>query len=190
MKSLNQLVAIETIAPASFGSVSYKTTCRLTKADLAQVGANVVEKIATLDNIQLAYNYESAVNRRIDRVVGKDTEDYQAEKPKGKHWVKFPLVLASDKDETTLYLRTYRAKNTTTREKIYYCDGVPATPEQVATIEQILAAKPKYGCTKQQAAGLENKDEVKVLDITLSNIIELRAFGEIWVPQEPAAYTA
>ena len=191
MKTLNELANLANISAATFGSVTYLTIERLTKSELAQVGACVVEKLCVMDNIQLAYDYESAVNRHIDKVVGKDTPDYQAEKPRGKFWVNYPLILGADKDPNTLYLRTYIAKNTKT-QKQYFCDGVPATDEQVAKIREILAAKPKKVCQKQADAGLESeREQVTLRDITLANIIELRAFGEVWKgTKEIKTYTA
>ena len=182
MKTISELATINpaTINPATFGSVTYLTKEKFNKSELAQVGACVLEKMVVLDNCQLAYNYASAVNRHIDAVVGKDTDDYQAEKPRGKFWVNYPLILGADKNPETLYLRVYLAKNTKAKN-VYFCDGQPATDEQIAKIKEIKASKPKTLCKKQADAGLENEDEQVIpRDITLANIIELRAFGEIW----------
>lgn len=172
-------VAVENLARATFGSIQYYTTeSRLTKADKAVIGASVVEKLTTLNGIQICYSYGSAVNRHIESVVG-DSNEYQVEAPKGMHWVKYPIVLESNKEQGKYYLRTYLTKNTKS-DKVWFVDGKQATAEQVKVIESILASKPTYGCAKQERAGLAEENQVKPQSTAFENIISLHAFGEVF----------
>ena len=181
-KSLFSLVSVEVanLAKASFGSLVYFTKeSKLTKGDKATIGCSIVEKLTTLKNVQLCYSYGSAVNRHIDTLVGKDAPDYQVQAPSGMHWVKYPLVLESNKEQGKYYLRAYLAKNTES-DKVWFVDGKQATAEQAKAIDQILANKPTYGCAKQAASGLDEQDQVKPIAIAFENIVELHAFGDMF----------
>lgn len=184
-KSLFSLLSVNVneLPKASFAQITYYTNeSKLTKADKAIIGCSVVEKRTSLNNVQLCYSFESAVNRHIDAIVGKSADDYKASAPKGMHWVKYPLILESDKEQGKYYLRMYLCKNTKS-EKTYFCDGKEATQEQLAKITEILAAKPKYGSAKQAAAGLSEEEQVKPQATAFENIIELHAFGDTYKGQ-------
>lgn len=170
-KSLREFVCAE-IQNGTFGVViNTETEPRMRKTNNPYFGR--VRKITRMTNVAIGYNYENVVNARLGR-EGKEN-DFQAEKPNGKHWVCFPNILASDKDESQLYLRTTMRKNTESKS-VYTLDG------QVVTDTALLAEIKSfiYTSSKPTNQGLNEGNEVIVRDFKLENVVSLTQGAKEW----------
>lgn len=106
-----------------------------------------------------------------------ESGSYEAEKPYGKHFVEFPYLLASDKDESTLYLRTYPSNlKPNDAQNVYYIGEREATEEETATINEWYRSR-NYNCTKQLQAGIDANNQVICRDYSIDNIISISANG-------------
>ena len=141
-----------------------------------------VQKITYLSNVGLGLSYQNTINNRLERLELEN--NYQAEKPKGKHFIN-DFILASDKDETIHYLRTTMYKNTKS-ETIYLLDGQIVDGDILKEIKVFI---PKATtCQKQQNAGLEEQDQVIVRDFKVENIIHLAQGEKVYTPTEIYAF--
>lgn len=170
-KSLREFVCAE-IQNGTFGVViNTETEPRMRKTNNPYFGR--VRKVTRMTNVAIGYGYENSVNARLER-EGKDA-DFQAEKPNGKHWICYPNILASDKDESQLYLRTTMRKNTIPKS-VYTLDGQVVTdPTTLAEIKSFI-----YSSAKPTNQGLNEGDEVIVRDYKLENVISITQGAKEW----------
>lgn len=160
------------IKNGTFGVViTTETEPRMRKTNNPYFGR--VRKVTRLTNVAIGYGYENVVNAHLDR-EGK-TADFEADKPKGKHWVTYPTILASDKDESIEYLRTTMRKNTTTRS-VFTLDGnVIEDPTIVAEIKSFIQSS-----SKPTNQGVEDGNEVIVRDYKLEGILSISQGEKHW----------
>jgi hypothetical protein len=99
--------------------------------------------------------------------------DIQHQAPKGRHhYGEGGFFLQNDKDPNVFYLRLTENKNTT-RKVTYLLDGHVASDKELAEIKKFFK-NTDNSSGKQNALGLSHADQVKVTDVLLSNILEIR----------------
>ena len=142
---------------------------RFYNADKGEYDTN---KVSHYKNVTLQRNYANAVENRSNNPL-----PYNVEAPKGREWVKDceGILLVSTTDPTKFYLRVSMNKNSKV-ESTYYVGEKEATDEEVAIIKAHLPKK-DYACKKQLAYGVDEDNQVKVKDFTLSNIVSIK-YGE------------
>lgn len=169
-KNLREFATTE-ITKGTFGLViNTETTPRLAKS-CPYFGR--LTKVTRTTNVALGWGYEETINARLV-AEGKDAT-FESEKPKGKHWVQYPIILASDKDPSQFYLRTYMRKNSTSKS-VFMLDGnVVLDPKVIADIKAYL---PKS--SKPTNQGVEEGNEVIVRDYKVEGIISLVQGEKEW----------
>jgi hypothetical protein len=123
-----------------------------------------VKKFNTVQ-LQFNYNYEQAVNNRLER-EGKEPNFSTEKLPWGK-WVFRNKVIAHNGE---LYMRTYRVRNSN-EHTIYLLDGHLVSEEEMADIQKWL--KPESTSSKQEEKGLEEELQVKPRTYQFDNIISV-----------------
>lgn len=153
--------------------VTTNTEPRMNKTNNPYFGR--VRKVSVITNVALGRDYENAVNARLGR-EGLET-DFKAAKPNGKHhYGEGGYLLQSDKDAEKFYLRLTENKNTT-RKVVWLLDGREATAEEVAAIKVFVPIC--GGSAKQAAHGLDADNEVKLTDVLLENVTEIRQGNKV-----------
>ena len=131
-----------------------------------------VRKVSIRTNIRFGIDYESSVNGRLESE--NKVADFSAEKPNGKHWVNYPYLLGSDKDDNQKYLRVYPCENTK-NHTYYIIDGERfATDEEVEIIKSFL---PKSNNTAWQG-GLDKK--LNCQDYKVENVLAIKQGAKEW----------
>ena len=154
---------VKNIKGCVFAGMTYRSTEKLPKAF-----GNVTKVVNK--QVQLNYDYENAVNRRL-KAEGK-TADFKANSlPWGSWYV--PNKVIEHKGE--YYLRMYSFKDAPCTTE-YYVDGRPATDAEVANINAYKNAHKKTS-NRQADAGL-TEHQVEPMNVKFTNIIDLRC-GEI-----------
>lgn len=173
---------VSNITKGTFGiTMITKTEPKMNKRNNPYFGR--VHKITYLSNVGLGISYENTINNRLER---KELENnYQAEKPKGKHFIS-DFILVSDKDSSVHYLRTTMYKNTHT-ESIYLLDGQIIDGDVLNEIKSFIPQV--TSCKKQEGAGLQDKEQVIVRDFKLENIIHLSQGQKVFAPTEIYAFS-
>ena len=163
---------VSTLTKGTFGIViETETEPRMRKTDNPYFGR--VTKRSRIVNVAIGYDYENVVNNRRER-EGK-AADFVSDKPKGKHWVEFPTILASDKDEGQQYLRTTMRANTKPTS-VFLLDG--KVVEDATAIEQIKSfIQSSY---KPQNQGLEEGNEVIVRDYKFESVVRITQGEKVW----------
>jgi len=132
--------------------------------------------------IMLGNEYASAVQNRINKTVEESQIEnlFTAEKPSGRHFVEGyeNLILESDKDANTHYLRTYYNLANNHPKTTYLIDGKEADPDQLVELDKWV--KKSAPSQKQENAGLEEQKQVVVRDYKLENVKKIK-FGDITV---------
>ena len=152
------LQAVENVKAGTFAHIEYESIEKLPK----YLNLGEVKKIVS-GNVQLRYNYENAVNNRLENQGDERTFEAQS-LPWGQWFI--PNLIIAHKDET--YLRFYTFKGAE-MESTYFVDGREATPEEVATITDYKKAHSKTS-KAQSAAGLD-ENQVKPCAVNTRNII-------------------
>ena len=141
-----------------------------------------VRKVTDYHNIALGTDYANTINNRLERLGIEG--NYVAEKAKGMHRYN-DFLLQSDKDENQFYLNIIfdRSEGSHTDEEVYLVDGRLATAEETKEIKWwIEQAKSKSGCDKQEKAGLDKKEQVRIIRPKLQNVVKItlgaRVIGE------------
>ena len=135
-----------------------------------------VHKCSMTTNVALGYGYENNVNLRLKR-KGNEA-NFEAEKPNGKHWVEYPLILASDKNPEQHYLRT-TARNSSKVTVVYLIDGKPCHDTEI--LNQLKEWLPKPSVSKKQEEhGLEEEEQVKVFDYKVEGVMCISQGGKTY----------
>jgi hypothetical protein len=139
-----------------------------------------VQKLTMYSGVVLGTNYENSVNACAER--SGSTETFISEKPMGKHYIN-PFLLASDKDESVLYLQIQYTeamlqKGIVKIHSIFLLDGKEATEKEVEAIKQFIPTKvaPK----KQLEVGVDLDKVRYYIAPKLSNVVALKQGGAIW----------
>lgn len=129
-------------------------------------------KTSTYKNVTLQRSYLNAVENRSENPM-----PYELEAPKGREWVEGceGILLVSTTDPTKFYLRVSMNKNSKV-ESTFFVGEKEATAEEVAIIKE-WSPKKDYTCKKQLAYGVDEDNQVKVKDFTLTNIVAIK-YGE------------
>lgn len=128
-----------------------------------------VHKATYMQNVALGYDYESVVNKHLEK--GGNEATFQAEKPKGKSWCEYPYILVSDKDADTKYLRCTMRKNTKAKS-VFILDGKIVTDEKIITEIKSFIPTPSTS-KKQEESGLSDEEQVVVRDYKLDSVISI-----------------
>lgn len=133
-----------------------------------------VRKMSEIVNIALGRDYYTAVGARLERNgLEIAPTDIQHQAPKGRHhYGEGGFFLQSDKDPDVFYLRLTENKNTT-RKVTYLLDGHVASDKELDEIKKFFPST-NYSSSKQSALGLSDADQVKVTDVLLTNVVEIR----------------
>ena len=130
---------------------------------------HLVQKMS-VQTLQWGYNYENAVNNRID-----GDKEFVAEPLKWGEWL-VPNKVITHKGN--LYARFYKVDNENCKVNTYYLiDGVIADDEQEKTIKSFLIAPSESA--RQAEVGL-TEHQVKPRDFKFSSIIGLSCKGEMY----------
>ena len=120
-----------------------------------------VNTTTEMASVQIGYDYENAVNNRID----EEGVTFKAESLPWGTWLR-PNYLITHKGNT--YLRAYLAK-TTKVATTYYLDG--ELPADGYAIEDIMTyIRPSHTSARQSEVGIEESKQVKPLTINIANI--------------------
>lgn len=133
-----------------------------------------VKKITYTQNIALGYDYASynmAQMKKQGIPFVKEEILASVEKPSGKHWVDYPYILASDKDASVKYLRTYFNKASKSKP-IYLLDGNIVRDER--TLEAIDSWIPKKSNTTKFGV------DVTLRDFKFENILVLKQGDKVF----------
>lgn len=167
------------ISKGTFGIVLFTSTIPTMRKTNNPYFGRVV-KLSYRTNVALGWGYETTINGRLEN-NGLEG-NFIAEKPKGKTWIDYPFILASDKDNSVKYLRTYTRKNTITKS-MFALDGVIVTDDNI--IAEIMSFIPSKSTSKKQGAyGLEEEDKVNLCDYTTDNILYIAQGSDYYAKSE------
>ena len=152
--------SIETLKGCKIANIQYVAEEKLPK----YVGLGKVEKKVST-NVQINYSYENAVNNRLEKNGLART--FKTESLPWGTWEVVNKIIAHKGEK---YLRTYSIKGEIPQIE-YFVNGVPATPQEVATIKAYLASK--SASAKQSANGLSD-NQVTPRNVKFSNILYLK----------------
>jgi len=158
---------VNNLSKATIAHIEYVSEVRLPK----KLGLGLVTK-ATSGQVQLYYNYQSAVNRRLDARGEQPT--FKAEPlPWGEWYLADRLI----HHKGAFYLRFYLMRGEQ-MESTYYVDGRAATEEELTLIKAYLQHTRKSSGT-QAAAGL-TEGQVMPKAVSVANIKKLVAGGKTY----------
>lgn len=173
MKNFNSVSEfVKNVSRGTFGiSLITITVPKMRKTNNPYFGR--VHKASYMTNVALGYDYQSVVNKHLEK-KGLDG-DFQAEKPKGKSWFEYPYILESDKDNSVKYLRC-TMRNNTKAKSVFILDGnIIENDSLLAEIKSFIQTSSTS--KKQEESGLNDDEQVIVRDYKLDGIICL-AQGE------------
>lgn len=181
ISSSNLISMMSNIKGATICTIETETTPKMNKKGNALYGR--VRKVSR-GQFQFGYNYENAVNNRLEKQGDERTFEAQS-RPYGT-WV-VPNKVAEHNG--TIYLRFYKMSNQTAQET-YFVDGRPATAEEIDIIKFFTpASKPS---ATQAAEGLTD-NQVKPCEYKASAIRKISINGaeyEILQAEEQVAEIA
>ena len=168
IRTLSNLVnAVVNLRGCQFAHIVYEGKVpEVNKTESAQIGGAVTKVVSCV--CQLNYNYENAVNNRLEKQG--QARDFVAQSLPWGVWHTANKII-SHKDK--LYLRFYCANTNNQISVEYKVNGKSATSEQVQAIKEIVARKAKPRYTQN---GLQNPVEPRVVE--MANIISLEFNGD------------
>lgn len=156
------------IKGCTFCNIIYKSDMKAPK----KLGLGKVEKVVEL-NGQFDYNYETAVNNRLEK-EGKPRSFNAQTLPWGTWLYPNKVIEHTKNGETLFYVRFYCVKGHYP-DVDYLVNGRPATANEVATIKAWQATLSK-GSATQTASGLV-ENQVEPRNPELDNILEFVGGG-------------
>lgn len=155
----NLILSIASLQGCKFAHVVTETSVKIPKkyGIIGEV-TKVTDKM-----VQLNYNYERAVNNRLQK-EGKEPNFTAQSLPWGEWLLPNKIIV----HKGSAYLRMYDFKGGV-KSKSYYIDGNLATTEEIKVIKAYEESKNKPSNTQQ---GLEN--EVNPTVVNFDNIISLK----------------
>ena len=161
MNQIELLNGIKAIKGCTFAHIEYITEEKLPK----KLGLGVVTKFVS-GEVQLNYDYENAVNNRLERAGLART--FSAQSLPWGVW-ETPNKVIDHKGE--LYLRFYCVKNAKMQTE-YFVDGRPALQSEIDIIKAYTESKSK-GSATQSAEGLD-ENQVEPRNVKFSAITALK----------------
>lgn len=155
------LNGLQSIAKGTFANIEYRSEVKGVK----RLGLGDVTKVVKM-NVQLNADYESSVNRRLEKQGDAPTFKAQG-LPFGDWLVPNKVITYNGK----LYLRAYTFKNSSPRTT-YYINGRVATADETKILVDHLAKKTPQVSHTQESAGL-TENQVKPFSVAFENIISL-----------------
>ena len=152
----------------TFASVITLTEVKIPK----KYGINGKVTKRTAKQVQLAYNYESAVNRHLAN-EGKDKDFNALSLPWGA-WVEGAENRVIE-HKGAYYARMYDFKGNKLADDEYFVNGESASAEDVAIIKAYEASK-----THSSRQGVSNGNEVRPTAVNFANIIYLKCGEEYY----------
>lgn len=145
----------------------------LTDADMYLKGNPLRGRVKkfTITPMQFGYDYETAVNNRLER-DGKE-RSFSADKLPWGAWVE-GMVNKVITHKDMLYMRTYCVRNAKPRS-YYFVDGHLASAQEMVEIFQWL--KPSSTSEKQSAEGLAEEFQVKPRDYKFVSLVAVTING-------------
>lgn len=125
-----------------------------------------VHKAKLMTNVGLGYNYKK--NREDEQKANGEEVGFTPKKPSGLHWVNFPFILQSDKDETKFYLRVNH-RNKMKSKSIYLLDGKPCDAATLREIMQFISV-----------SAPNTNTNVKPFNITIDNIMAISQGNKVF----------
>jgi hypothetical protein len=155
----NLILSIAQMQGCKFAHVVTETSVKIPKKyGIVGEVTKVTDKM-----VQLNYNYERAVNNRLQK-EGKEPNFTAQSLPWGEWLLPNKIIV----HKGSAYLRMYDFKGGV-KSKSYYIDGKLATAEEIKVIKEFEESKNKPSNTQQ---GLEN--EVKPTVVNLDSLISLK----------------
>lgn len=133
-----------------------------------------VQKATYLSNVALGYDYESVVNKRLEK-QGIEP-NFKTQAPKGTRFIS-DFMLEKISDPSVTYLRT-TMQGSTSEKHSYYLDGVEVT-DPTLLAEIMVWVTPPSKSAKQSAHGLDD-NQVVVRNFTTSNIVCLKQGNKVY----------
>jgi len=162
MDNTQILNGLKDVNKGAFAYIEYKSEVKGVKRLLN--GAEVTKVVKA--NIQLNYDYESAVNRRLEKQG--DNGNFTAQSlPYGQWLIPNKVITHNGK----LYLRAYQVSGARV-ETTYFINGAVATNEQRTLLNEHFAQKNNNSNTQESVGLVEN--QVKPFNVAFENIIALR----------------
>ena len=141
--------------------------------------SNVMKYVRSM--AQIGNIYENSVNNRAEKENGVRT--FETEGMRGFKWVKFPYIMESISSGER-YVRMYKINNIFD-DVIYLVDGHLADDNEMAIIKEYEV---NSGYSRKQAENGLEKNQVKVRNINLNNIVKVVCNGvEIKTDNEEVA---
>lgn len=160
---------VRNIKGCQFGSISYESDVKMTKAQTADIGGIVRKMVHT--QVEFNFGYGNGVSNRASKEQGEKVVFVPMSLPFGS-WVKGQEnKLIEHKGK--LYVRFYGLKGAACDVQ-YFVNGKPATEEQIAKIKQYTKKAPS---ARQTEAGL-TENQVVVRSIAIENITAISVNGE------------
>lgn len=161
MKSeiFNKLNAIE---GCKIVAIEYISDVKLLKRGNPLAAANVTKVVKM--TAQFNYNYQNAVNNRLERAGAED--NFVAESLPWGSWLVPNKFIEKD---GIIYVRFYSMKNGVATVS-YFVDGAPASEAEIAIIKQFTPTT--KASAKQTEYGL-TENQVRPFNIKIENIINV-----------------
>jgi hypothetical protein len=132
-----------------------------------------IKKIG-LRNVSIGNKYENAVNNRLDKVGEESTFVVDTQSRAWSEKIKDGLVRHKTTGE--YYLEYYYLNANESTSTYVWENEFPLTDEELAMAKPLF--KKSYSSKKQEEAGLDKKDQVKVNLVKIENVRKISAFGE------------
>lgn len=155
------LNGLTSVAKGAFANIEYRSEVKGVK----RLGLGDVTKVVKM-NVQLNAEYESSVNRRLEKQGDEPTFKAQG-LPFGEWLVPNKVITYNGK----LYLRAYSFKNSNP-QTTYYINGRVATESETKILVDHFAKKNPQVSHTQESAGL-TENQVKPFAVAFENIISL-----------------
>lgn len=125
-------------------------------------------------NVSIGNSYETAVNNRLDKVGEESTFVVDTQSRAWSEKIKDGLVRHKTTGE---YYLEYYYLNANESTYVYVWENdFHLTEEELAMAKTLF--KKSYSSKKQEEAGLDKKDQVKVNLVKIENVLEISAFGK------------
>ena len=163
---------LSNIKGATIMTITTLTAVKMNKRGNPLANENVT-KLA-IRNCQFGYSYANAVNNRIEKQSGEES-NFVAEPRKWGKWVEGMENKAAEHNGN-YYGRFYLLNNNVSDKVSYFVNGIPATAEQVAIIKEFTLKSAESN--RQAEAGLV-ENQVKPFEVNLDNILEIKVGGGV-----------
>lgn len=177
----SELVRIlNNVSGCKFVSVSYATAKDANNKKLSDGKKNEyydrVETMTTLSGVQFNASYENAVNNRIgNNGDGNGEKAFTAESLPWGSWI---VPNKTIEHNGNLYVRLYVTKSCK-EDKVYLVDGCACSKEEAIKVK--AAFRPSSPSKRQEAVGIEEKEQVKPFTLNAKSINQFTINGVTYI---------